>query len=159
MDMNVVFKMLSFDEGNRQIVYPDSENIPTVGIGHNLRASPALGILKKHLVIGNKISKQQVVDLFQADVATVIAGLEKHVPDFAKLKVNYQYLLVNMCFQLGLDGLLEFKHLLQALKEDNTVAATSSIEASAYYREVPNRANRMITLLTTIPKEYLPSQH
>jgi len=149
-------KMLDYDEGTRYKAYPCSEGFKTVGRGHNLDADPALHILGRHLKMGDKITREECEALFDYDLEKVKKGIQRKIYFFGNLPENLQAILINMTFQMGTGGVCQFKRMLEGMRTNNVELICRSIVDSKYYKQTPNRANRMIHLAKgIIPKEYL----
>lgn len=149
--------MIRYDEGEKLVVYTCTRGFKTVGIGHNLEANKSLDILHRSLNIGDKITKEESSALFQQDLDIVFAGIRKNLFFFETVKPKYQLVLINMIFQMGIGGVLKFKNTLKAMQEDNAFLVESGIKNSAWYKQTPNRAQRMIGVVREeIPKEYTP---
>jgi lysozyme len=154
--MDFIKKMLMVDEGVKTTVYKDTKNILTVGVGHNLQASPARHIIQRTLKLGDKISMAEVDALFSYDLEMTKNALKTNIKGFAALPQRYQYVLINMTFNLGITGVLQFKNMLKAMKAGNDKGTIAAIKDSKYYTQVPNRAKRMICIISgVIPEVYL----
>lgn len=148
-------KMLSYDEGYKLTVYNCSEGFATCGTGHNLIADPATSILKRHLKVGDKITEAEAIQLFAHDLEKVQAGIQAKIPYFNTLPINYQIVITNMTFQMGIGGVLQFKRMLAAMRIEDTAAIVNSMKGSKWYKQTTNRANRLISVINgVIPKEY-----
>jgi lysozyme len=148
--------MLSFDEGRVLHVYPDTKKILTCGVGHNLVANPCRDILKRVMVNKSPITEAECDALYAFDLAWVTKGLHSKVPGFDQMPNSYQAVLINMCFNMGLAGVLKFKDTLAAMKAGNTKLVIAEIKDSVLARELPERVGRLISVLNgVVPKEYL----
>jgi lysozyme len=151
-----VNKMLSFDEGCKLVVYNCSEGFATCGTGHNLQADPATSILKRPLKVGDKITSLESAQLFEHDLNNVYNSIKKKIPFFNSLPDNYKAVLVNMTFQLGINGVLQFKKMLAAMQLNDNVAVAAAMKNSKWYKQTPNRADRLISTVNgVIPTEYI----
>lgn len=140
-------KMIASDEGKKLKAYPCSRGFKTVGIGHNLESDSALDILNRHLDMGDRITEAECTALFKRDMANVYAGIKRNMPYFDDLKDKYKPVIVNMIFQMGINGVLKFKDTLSCMIKDDVDGAESGIIASKYYKQTPERAERMIKLI------------
>lgn len=152
-----VYKMLRYDEGERLTSYLCSQGFLTVGIGHNLIADPAIDILGRKITkVGEHISQVESNKLFNQDKSGVYHDLDKHIPDWGSFKDKYQYILVNMCFNMGIAGLVRWKNTINAMRKDIQSSVIAGIRASRYAQQVPKRAERMCKLAQDIiPNEYI----
>lgn len=142
-----IAKVLLFEEGKKLQAYICSEGYLTVGIGHNLDSDMAIQILGRTLKKGDNITEKECQELFDRDLRKVRAGLSLHIPYFTTLTEKYQILLINMVFQLGINGTLAFKNTLQAIKEDKPLQVAQGIQQSKWFRQTPNRCARLIKLV------------
>ena len=125
---------LSRDEGKRYKIYMDSVGVPTIGIGHNLN---------------DPISDIAINQIFKDDLASVVANLQTHIPWLDSLDDVRYGALVNLGFNLGIEGLLEFKPMLSALQRGDFQGAANQLLNSAYAHEVGNRAKRLAIQITS----------
>ena len=155
--MNINYEnMLGFDEGRRLYAYLDTEKILTCGVGHNLDADKGLAILNRTLVKGSPITELECTTLFNHDLEKVQSGLQSHLPDYITLPANNKAVLVNMCFNIGLAGVLSFKNMIAAMRTGNINATISCLRNSHLYLQLPERVERLVQVVQgNIPKEYL----
>jgi len=148
-------KMLGYDEGLRLTAYLCPARKLTVGYGHNLDADKALSILHRNINIGDKITLDEADKLLDYDIQKAVSGINKKLPGFSDLQEKYRVVLINMAFNIGINGILTFKNTIKSMFANNDVAVIAGIKNSAYYRQVTNRANRMISIIKgVIPSEY-----
>ena len=105
--------LISGYEGNYTDEYPDSKLIPTIGIGHNLRADNGTcervtGTPAKDLVDGGSLTQANVDKLFDADLDQTVDRLRKRFPNFDSLPPDVQTTLIDLSFNLGDGGLAKF---------------------------------------------------
>ena len=143
MNLDLLDAELRRDEDVRYNPYNDSRGIPTVGVGHNLQASP--------LPAGwtYPLTDDQIDDLLNRDVLVVGAALDLHFPWWRQLDEVRQRVIVNMCFNMGIGTLSEFHNTLHAMQTGDYLGAAAGMEASAWAGQVGNRATRLITTMRT----------
>lgn len=148
--------MLGFDEGKRLYAYLDTEKILTCGIGHNLKADNGFTILNRTLVKGSLITELECTALFNHDLEKVQSGLQSHLPGYLALSANNKAVLVNMCFNMGLAGVLGFKNMITAMRTGNINETVACLKNSQLYHQLPERVERLVQVIHgNIPKEYL----
>jgi len=104
------------------------QGTPSFGIGHN----------------GHNPLSLKVMNLIQdEDIATVAQGLDRSIPWWRTLNDVRQEALLNMAFNLGVAGLLEFKDMLAALEVGNYQVAYDEIHDSLWIKQVGFRAARI----------------
>lgn len=128
-DLLALKQELIRDEGIRLRPYHDSKGILTIGVGHNLEAKP--------------ISARAANVILEDDIADVVADLDRSVPWWHRLDHIRQRAIINMCFQMGITGLLKFERLLAALRTEDWTGAYRETLDSKYALEVPERAARV----------------
>ena len=133
MDINNVLEQLVNDEGYEGMPYKDHLGKPTIGIGTLLPITIEEAKILLHYRLKSKIN-----ELYNKEVW--IGSL----PDEA------QEVLINMCYQLGVNGLLKFKKMLSALKVGNYKKAAEEGLDSRWAIQTPNRANRLMEKLANI---------
>lgn len=124
------------DEGEVLHAYPDSRGYLTIGIGH---------LIDKRR--GGAISKAASRFIFAEDLAEKVAGLDRAIPWWRGLPPDKQRVVVNLCFQLGIAGLLKFKKMLAALQARDYATAAKQLRASALNRQTPERTERRAKIL------------
>lgn len=135
---------LRVDEGVRRTVYLDSKGIPTIGVGHNLRAEPLPNGWRPPL------NDTQITILFQNDVQSkAIVPLNKNAPWWNSMDDVRQRVIANMCFNMGWPVLSTFVNMLAAMKAGNYDLAADEMKSSAWYGQVGDRAVRLVSMMRT----------
>lgn len=148
-----VKNMLVFEEGSKRKVYRCSKGFLTVGIGHNLDANPALDIIGKPLKLGDVIGSDIVLKLFFKDVANTMNDVRK-IPGYEQLLDKYKLIVIGMVFQMGLESTLKFKRTLNAMRNDDLPKVLHGMRLSAWYKQTPNRVNRLMLVAQGECKDY-----
>ena len=130
------------DEGVEYKPYKDTVGIWTVGVGHNLKAKP---IDKKGWTY--PLTDAQVDELLSEDLSEVFAGLDKKLPWWRKLSYVRQRVIANMAFNLGIDGLLQFKNTLAYVQSGDYKNAAQGMLASKWATQVKGRAIRLAEMM------------
>lgn len=131
------------DEGVRRTKYRDSRGFWTIGVGHNLDANPL------RFDISQGISFAQAAQILDEDIARVSAKLFADLPWIAQLDPARQGVLLNMAFNMGEGGVLEFHHELADTKAGDYVKAAADMKDSAWYGQVGARAVRLVDQMLT----------
>jgi|WetSurMetagenome_2_1015567.scaffolds.fasta_scaffold286359_2 lysozyme len=126
-------ELLILHEGKRNSIYKCSQGFTTIGIGHNLDANP--------------ISDRAIDIIFEDDVNYVTASLTEHLPWWITLSNNRKLVLIDMCFNLGIAGLLGFKNTLKAIEEGRYEDAAIGMGQSKWATQVGTRATRLINMM------------
>lgn len=139
---------LDRDEGRRYKPYKDSLGISTVGVGHNLVASPLPG--EKYPMTDSRVDAVR-----DADVAKVEAALDAYIPWWRSLDDVRQRVLLNMGFNLGVGvpggqhGLMSFKNTLELIRTGLFDAAAAAMLRSKWAGQVGARAKRLSAMMAT----------
>ena len=128
--------MLSAEEGRKQFPYRCPAGKLTIGVGRNIEDR---GV--SNATIDQMLAED--IDLF-LQVAADIFG-----PLFADFTENRQLAILNMLFQLGESRFRMFKETIKAIKSKDWDAAAAHAGASAWAKQTPQRAARVINMLRT----------
>ena len=146
MNREQVQKQLEIDEGVVYEIYRDHLGYPTFGIGHLIREEdPEYG-----QTVGTPVEKGRVTEAFQADLDIAINECKVLYDKWDKFPGEVQEILVNMMFNLGRPRLSKFKNMKKALDKGNWQLAAVEGEDSLWYRQVTNRAERLMTRLENV---------
>ena len=132
--MNIEKELIE-EEGLSLSCYKDSLGNWTVGVGHLLK-SPC-----------DDITLEYAGKLLAEDIKIVMQELLEKVPVFFELDDVRRYVLISMCFNLGIKKLLSFKKMLLALENKNFSVAADEMRDSLWYRQVKRRADKLINLM------------
>ena len=147
MDKKLLRKQLEEDEGIRYSIYLDHLDYPTFGIGHLItKIDPEYG-----LEIGTEINEDRVAEAFEQDIKIVLSDCERLYPfTFENLPEEVQLIVANMMFNLGYPRLSKFKGMRSGVDEKNWDKAADEMVDSLWYRQVPNRANRLVERMRAV---------
>lgn len=132
---------LQAHEGLRFDVYDDAtgtrirqgarvDGHPTIGIGHNLDAAP--------------LCAEAVTAQYRHDIGEVIAEIAQAMPWTAHLDATRWRVLADLAFNVGVNGLIQFHKMLDALQKREYVRAATEIENSQI---APARKQRLAALM------------
>lgn len=146
MNTENLTRQLGGDEGRRSKVYKDSLGFDTIGIGRLVDAHKA----------GGGLRNSEMDLMLSNDIEDRVVSLSKQLPWMLWLSEARQGVLLNMSFQLGVDGLLGFKNTLQMIKEGNFEAAAKGMLQSKWASQTPARAKRLSEQMRTDTWQYTP---
>lgn len=126
---------LKRDEGTRLKPYRDQVGKLTIGTGRNLDAE-GISMDENNLMLDNDIRK------FTAEVL-------QYLPWTANLDLIRRAALVNMTFNMGIEGLLGFKHMLECVQAHQFSDAADAMRNSKWADEVGPRAARLAIQMET----------
>jgi len=124
--MSKLIEQIKRHEGLRLKPYRCTANKLTIGYGRNIEDAG--------------ISEDEAELLLFNDLARCTKEIEKHVKAFNKLNDARQSVLVNMCFNLGINGLLKFKKFLAAVNDGFVELAAKEMLDSRWAKQVGSRA-------------------
>lgn len=127
--------LLIDDEKYRQFLYPDTTGHQTIGIGRNLSA--------------RGISLTESLMLLDDDILYFSSKLASSLTIFNSLEDVRKIVLINMCFNLGFNGLLEFHKMLEHLKNGDYESASLEILQSKAASQCPYRYQRLAHIMKT----------
>ena len=140
MNIDVLRKELELDEGVKYEIYNDHLGYATFGIGHLvIDSDPEHG-----QEIGTAVSEDRVIEAFNKDVQIVLADCEQLYYGFNVLPEEVQLIIANMMFNMGRPRLSKFKGMKAGVDSQDWNKAADEMIDSAWYRQVPNRAGRLV---------------
>lgn len=122
-----ILEQLRRDEGVRATAYRDSVGVWTLGIGHNLSVP---------------ISHDAIMQILLDDVQAVQTACLA-LPIWSRLSEPRQGVLLNMAFNLGFDGLMQFRAMYVAMEAGDFDAAARAMLDSRWAIQVGARADRL----------------
>lgn len=136
LNTEILKNMLVKHEALRLSVYQDSLGYWTIGVGR--------------LVDGRKgggISKDEAMYLLDNDIKKVEADLDSHLSWWRNLDETRQLVIADMCFNMGIGNLLEFKKALKAMQEGRYLDAGNEMKDSRWATQVGQRATHLIGMM------------
>ena len=126
------------DEGVVNHAYADSLGFLTIGVGR---------LIDKRR--GGGLSPEEVEFLLTNDITVMSAAVLKTLPWSSKLSEPRLAVLINMAFQLGIGGLLEFKRTLGSIEDGQFAEAAAEMLESKWAQQTSTRAHRLATQMET----------
>ena len=127
--MNIV-DQLRRDEGDSPTCYQDHLGNWTIGFGRLIGP-------------GGGLSPAEIAYLLNNDIIDRRDALDAALPYFKDLSPARQGVLLNMAFNLGTAGLLQFKRMLAAVDAGQWGIAAKEMLDSTWAHQVPQRAARL----------------
>ena len=131
-------KQIKRHEGFVSNAYKDSLGYLTIGYGRLIDKSK-----------GGGITESEAEYLLANDVNGVYDSLMHHLSCFTTLDAPRQAVLLNMAFQMGVHGLMQFKSTLNLIELGDYDAAADNMLKSLWASQTPNRAKEMATQMRT----------
>ncbi len=119
-------------EGLSNVLYKCTSNKISIGYGRNLED------------VG--ISKDEAEYLLKNDVEIALDEVSEHF-DMPNLPEPAQIVLVDMCFNMGISRLLNFRNMIKAIQDDDWDKAADELLDSKYAAQTKRRARMNASLL------------
>lgn len=152
------FDMLRLDEGLKLTIYKDTLGYWTIGIGHLLTKvkDKAVAIAELDKLVGRKtngvITEAEARTIFKKDVEKATKQIKQSKilsPIYDKVSPIRKMAIINMVFQMGIAGAESFKNSLTLVSNSYYTQAGINLRKSKWYKQTPNRAERVIKVLTS----------
>ena len=134
MDNDILIKNLIADEGLRLKPYTDTVGKLTIGVGRNLD--------------DEGITAQEALYLLNNDIQRIEKVLAP-LPNFSQLSEPRQRVITEMAFNIGFQGVMEFKEMWKAIQDQDWDGAANAMLDSLWAKEVGQRATRLATAMRT----------
>lgn len=125
--------LLLQDEGYRQFPYRCPAGKLTIGIGRNIEECG--------------ISRDEALFLLDNDIDSCLHDLRSSFNFFDALNEPRKIVLLNMCFNLGIPKLMQFRKMREAIEAQDYVEASKQMLDSDWARQVGNRAQRLALMM------------
>ena len=127
--------LLKHHEGFRGRAYTDTTGHQTIGYGHNLDALP--------------LTEKQAEELLREDIRIHANHLASLKPIILALDTVRYSALVDMAFNLGVPGVLNFTHMWDAIEHGDWERASLDALNSKWAAQVGYRAEEIAGMLRT----------
>lgn len=134
-DLEKLRALLRQHEGLRLTVYDDTLGVPTIGYGRNLR--------------DRGISHAEAEMLLNNDIAEFIVALSDEFPWFDGLDSVRKRALIDMAFNVGVEGLRKSPKMLQALLVGSYQTAANEMLDGPWKAQVGVRADTLASMIRT----------
>jgi lysozyme len=127
--------LLTNHEAYKQFPYVDTTGHLTIGIGRNLT--------------NRGVSLSEALELLDDDIDYFSQKLLAFLKFYPKLDEIRQMVLLDMCFNLGVQGLLNFTQMMLALEAEDYNRAAQEMLDSRWAEQVGERANMLAQVMKT----------
>jgi len=138
MNRSRLANQLRADEGYVDHAYQDSENYWTIGVGRLIDERK-----------GGKISDDEIDYLLQNDIDRALNQVLREFPWYLDLNDVRQEVVLNMVFNLGLNGFKAFKKAIAAIARHDFETASQEMLESKWAGQVGRRALRLSEAMRT----------
>jgi len=146
MNRDRLYEEIKADEGEVLEVYEDHLGYPTIGVGHLVTEKDE----EFGEPIGTPITAERSRELFDTDIEYAIEGCEMLYGQWHNWPEEVQLIMVNMCFNLGQTRLAKFVTMKNMLSQGKWKEAAAEGRDSLWYRQVTNRAERLMQRLEKV---------
>ena len=122
-------------ESYQQFPYADTNGFLTIGVGRNLQA--------------RGVSQPEALYMLDEDIKYFSTKLSSSLKFFNELNEDRQIALIDMCFNLGLQGFLNFKQMILALEACDYERAADEMKNSRWAEQVKDRAFELAEIIRT----------
>ncbi|NYS30151.1 MULTISPECIES: glycoside hydrolase family protein [unclassified Pantoea] len=145
--MSQIIAVLNFEEGYADTPYLDTLGFPTVAGGirigpkgaslsnYTFRVPRRVGDVWKQCILENKVQEMQSRELLRNALT--------------KCNDARTDVLLSMTYQLGVEGVLQFKNMLTAIGAEQFNDAADAMMNSLWARQTPGRARRHAEMMRT----------
>ena len=124
---------LKIHEGVVLKLYKCSQGYYTCGVGRNIQA--------------NGISMEEAELMLANDIDDCIVDLKRNIGFFDDLPETIQEVMVNLCFNIGINKLLNFKKTIGLLRDAKYLEAADEILDSKWSKQVGQRSHDLADMI------------
>lgn len=135
MNEDFLIAQLKRHEGVKSKPYKDSVGKTTIGVGRNLDD------------VG--VSQDEIDLMLRNDISRAMSAVRQYLQWFDSLDDARQDVLINMCFNMGIGALLEFKNTLTLIKAGQYPEAANEMLQSKWASQVGSRAVELANQMKT----------
>jgi GH24 family phage-related lysozyme (muramidase) len=131
-------------EGVRTSMYLDSLGKATIGIGHLIKPHE-----RERYAEGVEISMDEVEELFEMDLNRAAAGAESLIEECIghDLPPHIEEVILEMVYQLGTQGVRNFKKFWKALRVKDWKTAASEMKDSRWHKQTTKRCESLAEIV------------
>ena len=131
-------------EGVRTQMYLDSLGKATIGIGHLIKPHE-----RERYAEGVEISMDEVEELFEMDLNRAAAGAESLIKECIgqDLPAHIEEVILEMVYQLGTQGVRNFKKFWKALRIKDWKTAASEMKDSRWHKQTTKRCESLAEIV------------
>ena len=146
MDIEKLREEIKYDEGSVNKIYLDHLGLATFGIGHLVTEWDE----EYGWEVGTPVSEDRCNEVFDSDIQIVLSDCQHLYPDFNDLPEEVQRIIANMMFNMGRPRLSKFKGMKAGVDARDWNKAADEMVDSRWYRQVTNRAERLVERMRNV---------
>lgn len=148
MNKETLRSQLEVHEGKSLTAYVCPGGYLTVGIGHNVEANPVGSLIGREInQVGDEISQRESDMLIDHDIDRFADEVRESFDFFDSLSEPRQHVLVDMAFNMGTQGMRNFKNMIRALQEQDYARAAVEMLDSHWANQVGRRATSLSAMM------------
>jgi len=147
--MSDLRSQLVLHEGLKTELYRCTAGYLTIGVGHNIDSNGLPPLMRKWLDEHGSITHDMAMKLLDQDIAVCEAELDRYHPWWRTMSEIRQRVLLDMCFNMGIETLGTFKNTLKAMREMRYSDAADGMLKSKWATQVKGRAIRLAKMMKT----------
>lgn len=136
--------LMALREGDKHVVYLDSEGLPTVGEGH-------LVVAEDHLRLGDTITAAQDAAFFHKDGAGALKAAREQAAEAGITDESFIPYLGSVCYQLGLHWTNKFPNTWDMICDGKYAAAALALRGTTWAKQTPTRVTDFQDALKRLP--------
>ena len=137
----VLKKRIRDHEGFIAKPYLDSLGKATIGYGHLITE-------EDNFEEGKEYSKDELLKLFDKDFAKAEMGADQLVGHIQELHIEAKNIITEMVFQLGTQGVRNFRKMISALEARDYPRASAEMLDSRWHAQTTNRCESLSKIMS-----------
>ena len=131
-------------EGLRTSMYLDSLGKATVGIGHLVQPHE-----RERFAEGVEIPMSEIIEIFEMDLNRAAAGADLLISECVghDLPQHVGEVILEMVFQLGTQGVRNFKKMWKAMRVKDWKTAAAEMKDSRWHKQTPKRCESLAEII------------
>jgi lysozyme len=147
MNLDPLKSMLTRHEGRRKKKYRCSRGKWTIGVGWNMDAWPLPADIDSYLRVRGEITEGMIDRLLDISITTATNNCRDIYPGFDGFSETRRFALIDLCFNLGVNGLLKFKKAMAAIKIGDWNEAANQFCDSDWFTQVGVRGPEIVGMI------------
>jgi lysozyme len=158
IEIKKLIEFTGINEGLRLKTYICPAGKETIGYGHNLTDNNIPYEIKTMMIKDNiswndknwknlSITEKIATALFEYDIQIAESDLKSIFIDYETFSERRKIALIDMVFNMGSNKFRQFKNMINAIKLGMWNVAANEAKNSNWYKQVTNRANKVIKML------------
>ena len=152
--MKDLLEKIKHHEGYRKKTYKCTEGYDTIGIGFAWKDLEFDKELANKILQDNKhnieLSEEICYKVLEEKIDAILGRLQKVAPWVEESNKVIQMVIINMCYQMGVSGVMKFKKALKAMQDGNWEKAADEMLDSKWARQTSDRAIELSNIVRSL---------